>query len=112
MENKAKAEINGFAVAALVFGILSLLTGISMFLPVINCTLAVVFSLLSRGNRKMCGMAVTGMALGIAGLLIGLFLAWVLISWLCQVLQSPEISNTVKTILKNFFLFHGTGRGL
>lgn len=72
MDKKIRAEANGLAVASLVFGIISVLLSWTVVLNIPCVCLTFAFSLLSRGNKRKCGMAVTGTVLGIVSLVIGL----------------------------------------
>ena len=74
-EKKSK---NGFAVASLVLGILSLVTcccccgeALGMILMGVTAILAIVFAFLSKKeNGKLSGMAIAGMVLGILAIVI------------------------------------------
>jgi len=69
----AKDKYAGFAVAALVLGIISLL-----IFPVITGAIAIVFGVLGMKSRKK-GMAIAGLVLGIIGAASG-----ILIQIFCQ----------------------------
>lgn len=65
---------NGFGIAALVLGILALLTAITVFGGILFGLLAIVFGFLGRGrvSRREAnngGMAITGIVLGALGLI-------------------------------------------
>ncbi len=68
-EMKAKDGKNGFAVAALLLGIIALLTGSGVFVVAI---LAIIFARISRDKdtKIMCGKAKVGMILGIVSIVL------------------------------------------
>lgn len=68
---------NGFGIAALVLGILSIPAGFTVILGVPLAIAAIVFGSLGRGRAKKGlanngGMALTGLILGVVGLLISI----------------------------------------
>ena len=77
--------------AAMVLGIISVLSTILMtiYIPMILGTIAIVLALLSKGLQShMAGQAMTGMVCGIGGLLMNL---GILISSLMFIFSHPEI---------------------
>lgn len=65
----------GFATASLVLGIIGLATGCCIYTCIICGALAVIFALLSKGGElTMPGKSKIGLALGIAGIILGLLL--------------------------------------
>lgn len=71
---------NGFGIAALVLGILSLVTSISVVGGILLGLAAIVFGVLGRGraNKGLAnngGMALTGLILGAVGLVISIVIA-------------------------------------
>jgi hypothetical protein len=71
---------NGFGVAALVLGILSLPAAVTVIFGILLGVLAIIFGALGRGRAKKGeatngGMATAGLALGIAGVVLSLLLA-------------------------------------
>lgn len=73
----APSQSNGFAITALVLGIVAFLFGWAGFLNLLTAVLAVVFGIVALVKRQSKGMAITGTALGGVGLLtsilVGLF---------------------------------------
>jgi len=62
----------GFATASLVLGIIGLATGCCIYTSIICGSLAVIFSLLSKGGEMtLPGKSKIGLALGIAGVILG-----------------------------------------
>lgn len=71
---------NGFGTAALVLGILSIVTCVTVVGGVLLGLLAVVFGVLGRGRAKKGlasngGLAVTGLILGVVGLVLSIVIA-------------------------------------
>ena len=70
-------QSNGFAIAALVLGIIAFLFGWAGFFNLLTALLAVIFGIVAIVKRQSKGMAITGTALGgvalITSLLVGLF---------------------------------------
>ena len=87
----AAGQTNGFAIAALVLGLLGIIPFVGM--PVIPSILALVFGYKgkaeidrSNGYQQGRGMAVAGIILGWVGIVVGVFfglfaLAWILSTW-------------------------------
>ena len=73
----APSQSNGFAITALVLGIVAFLFGWAGFFNLLTAVLAVVFGIVALVKRQSKGMAITGTALGGVGLLtsilVGLF---------------------------------------
>lgn len=73
----APSQSNGFAITALVLGIVAFLFGWTGFFNLLTAVLAVVFGIVALVKRQSKGMAITGTALGGVGLLtsilVGLF---------------------------------------
>lgn len=107
MDKKAKAETNGLAVASLIFGILTLLTCWTVVLPVSQALLAFMFALLSRGNKKKCGVAKAGTLLAVIGLVFALVIAVALGRWLYDVYFGFEANgalwNSTAENIRQFF---------
>lgn len=71
-----KTEKNPFATAALVLGILSLLSISTIIVPVFCGSLAILFAILSKGkNRTMESIAGYGVFSGLGALLLTLFIS-------------------------------------
>lgn len=75
--NMVPSQSNGFAIAALVLGIIAFLFGWLGFFNLLTAILAVVFGIVALVKHQSKGMAITGTALGAVGLLasiaVGLF---------------------------------------
>lgn len=100
MDTTVKAETNGLAIAALVFGVLSVLTCWTVILPIPQATLAIAFALLSRGNKKECTMAVVGTVLGIIGVVLGIVCASVLIGWVYNLITNSPYLKFIMMFLE------------
>ena len=72
MQNNISAERNGLSTASLVFGILALIFSWSVVLTPFNSALAITFSWLSRGDKKMNGQAIAGNILGLISIIISI----------------------------------------
>ena len=72
MYEQSKAAPNALSTASLVFGILALLTSITVVAVPFNASLAIMFSWLSRGDKKMNGRAVAGNVMALVSIVLGL----------------------------------------
>ena len=72
MSDQLKAGANGLSIASLLFGILALLTSITVIPVLFFASLAIMFSWLSRGNRRMNGQALAGNILAIISIIISI----------------------------------------
>lgn len=86
---------NGFGVAALVLGILALLTSLFIVPGLILGVLAVIFGFLgrrraSRGEADNGGLAITGLVLGLLAVVISVVLAIAAGSVLNRIVNTPE----------------------
>ncbi len=94
--------------AAMVLGIISVLSTILMtiYIPMILGTIAIVLALLSKGLQShMAGQAMTGMVCGIGGLLMNL---GILISSLMFIFSHPEIlQDAARTYDTQFEIIYG-----
>ena len=100
MDKKAVSETNGLAVASLIFGVLTILTCWTMVLPVPQALLAFMFALLSRGNRRSCGVAKAGALLAVIGLVLTMFVVAAFGRWLVQLYTSvPMAEDVTKNVL-------------
>ena len=67
-----KAGSNGMSLAALVFGILAVLGSFVIAPTPLLSGLAITFSWLSRGDKKMCNQAVAASILAVIAIIISL----------------------------------------
>ena len=77
--NTVKAGSNSMSLASLVFGILAVLGSIVIIPTPFLAGLAITFSWLSRGDRKMSNQALAGNILAVAAILISLFVLGLLL---------------------------------
>ena len=77
--NNIKAGSNTMSLAALVFGILSVLGSLVVVPTPLFAGLAITFSWLSRGDRKMSNQALAGNILAVVAILISLFVLGLLL---------------------------------
>ena len=86
MYEQSKAAPNALSTASLVFGILALLSSITVVAVPFMASMAIMFAWLSRGNKRMNGRAVAGNVMAIVSIVLGLVvLAAILlaaVSWL------------------------------
>ncbi len=86
MYEQTKAAPNALSTASLLFGILALLTSITVVAVPFTASLAITFAWLSRGNKRMNGRAVAGNVMAIVSIVLGITvliaLVLALISWL------------------------------
>lgn len=95
---KKKAQ-NGYAIASLVLGILSVVTcccccveAIGLILTGVSAILAIVFAFVSKKNNdgKMDGKAIAGLILGIVGIVMLLILLVAIIGTYSMISSIPE----------------------
>ena len=82
---------NGFANAAMILGIISIVTAImlTLYFPFALGSLAILFALLSKGRApKMQGRAKAGIICGTIGLAINIS---IFVSSICFVLSNPDL---------------------
>ena len=100
MNEQTKAVPNGLSTASLIFGILALLTSITVVLVPFNASMAIMFAWLSRGNKKMCSRAAAGNLMGIISLVLGLvvliamtvaFVNWLRANSSSQMVQDAQV---------------------
>lgn len=70
--NETKAASNNMSLAALIFGILAVLGSFTVVLTPVFAGLAITFSWLSRGDKRMCTQAVVGNVLGVIAIVISI----------------------------------------
>ena len=92
---------NGFAVASLVLGILSIVLFFMIWVPVVLGILAIVFGAVGISNAKKGaphkGMAIGGLVCGAAGIVaMILFIALVV-----SVVNDPNVQRVVTSILQS-----------
>lgn len=79
MDNNIRAEANGLSIAGLVFGILAVLSSFTVVFIPFFASMAITFSLLSRGNKKMNVQAIAGNILAIVSIIIGLLICSIIL---------------------------------
>ncbi|MBQ1424320.1 MAG: hypothetical protein IIY96_07765 [Lachnospiraceae bacterium] len=72
MYEQSKAAPNALSTASLVFGILALLTSITVVAVPFMASMAIMFAWLSRGNKRMNGRAVAGNVMAIVSIVLGI----------------------------------------
>lgn len=77
--NNIKADSNTMSLAALVFGILSVLGSLVVVPTPLFAGLAITFSWLSRGDKRMSNQALAGNILAVIAICISLIVAAVLL---------------------------------
>ena len=95
-------ESNGFAVAALVLGILSLVLFFTIWIPFLLGVLAIVFGALgiSRANKiggKQKGLAIAGLVCGAVGMVI----AVLFIVLIVNVTNDPEFQDVINSLVQS-----------
>lgn len=78
--NTVKAGSNSMSLASLVFGILAVLGSCVIFPTPFLAGLAITFSWLSRGDRRMSNQALAGSILAAVAILISLFVLVLIIA--------------------------------
>lgn len=80
MENNVYSKANGLSAAALIFGILALLGSFLVIPTPFNASMAIMFSWLSRGDKKMNRQALAGNILALASIVISLTVCVILMT--------------------------------
>jgi hypothetical protein len=93
---------NGFAVAALVLGILSLVLFFTIWLPFLLGVLAVIFGALGISRAKAMGgrqkgLAVAGLVCGIAGMLV----AVLFIVLIVNVVNNKDVQDVLTSLVQS-----------
>ena len=104
MEGKETADSNGMAVASVVFGIFAILTSWTVLLGIPNACMAIMFGNLSRGCRRKCGTARTGVILGTVSIVIAVIVAVCLLSKAVEyLLLLPVVPEDIERLIEDFF---------
>jgi len=96
------SESNGFAVAALVLGILSLVMFFTIWLPFLLGVLAIVFGSLgiSRANKiggKQKGLAIAGLVCGAVGMVIAILFIVLIVN----VASDPDFQDVINSLVQS-----------
>ena len=98
VNNNGKPKSYGWSVAALLFGILSVITFFSGYAAVVFAVLSAVFAIISRKKLgyfdRIC---IGGLVLGIIGLVLGVAMI------LGNIFMSEEIKEQYRKILEDYF---------
>lgn len=110
MNKQVKAETNGLAIASLVFGIIGILISWTVVLNLPFACMTFAFSLLSRGNKRKCGVAAAGTILGIVSIVIGIVVSVSLLRYAIQYVNSMMIDyDMLLEEIREFIQQFGTG---
>lgn len=94
---------SGFATAALILGLLSIMTAImgTVYPPLLCGGLAIILAILSKGkDRAMLTNAKVGMTTGIVGLIVNVA---VVVSTLLLFFNNPQFQEEVHTQLNQYY---------
>lgn len=81
---KSSANNNGFAITALVLGLIGVVLNFIPFLPYPISILAIIFGVLGMNKTAKRGMSIAGIVLGVAGILMKV-LFWMILGGLASV---------------------------
>jgi hypothetical protein len=96
---KSQSSSNGFAITALVVGIVAFLLGWTGILGLVLAIVALVFGILALTKKQSKGMGITGIALGSVALLTSLFFITVGLAVLGGVAQvADQVSKDQKSV--------------
>jgi len=98
-------SIRSFAMASLVFGVLSLVTFFTVFLPLINGGLGIIFAVLSRReDRVFPSTSWWGIVLSAVGIVMGiLILSYAVIAILIPMMTDPAFYQEINMMYKNSY---------
>ena len=100
MSDQLKAETNGLSIASLVFGIFALLTSSTVVPVIFMSSMAIMFSWLSRGNRRMNGQALAGNILAIISIIISIGVVIAILSGILGWAGGAHSGLTLQEILQ------------
>ncbi len=90
-DGQAPTESGGFSIASLVFGILSLITLCTGFLPIPLGSLGILFAILTyRKGKKLPSLSLTGLCLSCIGMIFGIALYTYTAVSIIPLLNNPE----------------------
>lgn len=98
-------SIKAFSVAALVFGILSLITCCTGILPLTAGGMSILFVVLSHRRAKpLPPMSMVGLILAVIGMVLGLILTTItLVYVIIPMLTDPQAREELNTFYKNYY---------
>lgn len=89
---------SGFSIAALVFGILSLVTLCTGLLPIPLGAMGILFAILTyRRGRKLPSLSLTGLCLSCVGMVFGIALYVYTLVTVMPLLENPEYRKELNT---------------
>lgn len=92
------AKPSGFSIAALVFGILSLVTLCTGLLPIPLGALGILFAILTyRKGKKLPALSLTGLCLCCVGMVFGIALYVYTLVTVMPLLENPEYRKELNT---------------
>lgn len=98
------ARPNGFATAALVLGILSIVSVMIFYVSIPLAALAIVFAILSRGRYgKMATRAKAGIFLSLAGIILTVTLTIYAVITYLPYIQSGQFSQYLENYLEDYY---------
>lgn len=101
----SKNSITAFSIAALVFGVLSLVTCCTGILPIAAGGLSILFVVLSRRQgQPLPQLSVLGLVLSCIGILLGLFLTTItLVYVIIPMFTDPNAYQELNTFYKTYY---------
>lgn len=92
------AKPSGFSIAALVFGILSMVTLCTGLLPIPLGALDILFAILTyRRGKKLPSLSITGLCLSCVGMIFGIALYTYTAVTVMPLLENPEYRKELNT---------------
>lgn len=90
---------DGLAIASLIFGILALLAGMTVWFGIIFAVVSIVCAIISKINYGYWdAKAVAGLSLGISGLVLALLMFFMVLN----MLQNPEFVEQMNEIMQQY----------
>ncbi len=91
-------KTSGFSIAALVFGILAIVTLCTGLLPIPLGALGILFAVLTyRKGKKLPALSLTGLCLSCVGMVFGIVLYVYTIATFMPLLENPEYREELNT---------------
>lgn len=104
--NTRNRSTDGFAVASLICGILSLVLCCSAFLSLALGALGILFAVLSnRKGKAMPGMSIAGISTAIVGMLLGFLMScyYIFAAMLPGMLRQPEFRDRMDSLYEDAY---------
>lgn len=97
-------KANPFAIASMVFGILSVLAIITGIFSLVFGSLSIIFVILSRRkNTPLSGAALAGSITSFVGILLSIFMLIISFALLPTLMKNPEYRNQLNSVSESMY---------